>query len=344
MIGAIVALLGAGVVMVFSIGQTASTSELPNPNGYNDLLRAGQAVAGKIGDFPDLDHSGLRALVATNAEALRLVRVGLSHRSAVPTDVQITNFATISRDLMGLKSLGLLLCAEGRLAEMENHPADAARSYIDAIHLGIEMSRGGLMMNRLVGIACEGLGSIRLVKLLPQLTCEQIRPVIAELEKIDENTVPWREVLQNENRFARAQLGSYPNPIKLASDLWQARNVRKASEERHDVAAAHLRLLTAEVALRTYRCDQGTGPGTLAELIPRYLQHLPIDPFSGKPLVYRIASTNWLLYSLGPDRVDNAGIPVGKLMSGDYLILMGLGASKSGKGQDNGDLLYDSGW
>jgi Bacterial type II secretion system protein G. len=204
------------------------------------------------------------------------------------------------------------------------------------------MSHGGLMMNRLVGIACEGVGSIPLVKLLPKLTCEQVRPLIADFEKIDDTSVPWSEVLQNENRFARAQLGNYPNPIKLVSDLRQARDTRRASAERHDLAAAHLRLLIVELALRTYRCDQGKAPVNLTQLVPKYLQSLPKDPFSSNPLVYRPAGTNWVLYSLGPDRVDDGGKPVGKIISGDYLI--GFGASKSGKGQNKGDLLYDSGW
>ena len=341
-VGVVTALLGAGVVVLLSFGRTSAPSPLPNPNGYDDLLKAGQAVT-MNGDSPaDLDRDGLRSVVATNAEALRLLRVGLTRRCAIPTDAQITNFAGISRDLMGLKSLARVLSAEGRLAEMENHPADAARSYLDAIRLGTEMSRGGLMMNRLVGIACEGAGSISLVKLLPELTCEQMRPMVAELEQIDVSSVTWREVLRNENRFVRAQMGSYPNPIKLVSGLWQARTMRRASEERHELAAAHLRLLTLELALRCYRCEQGNGPGSLALLAPKYLQRLPSDPFGGNPLVYRPVGTNWLLYSLGPDRVDDGGKPVGKIISGDYLI--GFGISRSGQGQNKGDLLYDSPW
>jgi hypothetical protein len=333
-------LLVIGVALVMSIGRKAAPTALPNPNGYDDLLHAGQAVTGNIDDAPDLDQEKLHALVATNAEALRLLRVGLSRRCVVPTEALIANFANVSGDLIGLKSLAMVLSAEGRLAEIENRSADAAQSYVDAIRLGNEMSHGGLMMNRLVGIACEGIGSIHLVKLLPKLNCEQVRPLIAELEKIDDTTVQWREVIQNENRFARAQLGNYPNPIKLVSDLWQARDMRRASAERHDLAAAHLRLLIVELALRAYRCDEGKGPGSLTQLLPKYFQSLPIDPFSGNPLVYRPTGTNWVLYSLGPDRVDDGGKPLGKIISGDYLI----GGSKSRKGQNKGDLLYDSEW
>jgi hypothetical protein len=341
-LAAVTFLLVVGTMLVWSIGRKAAPTALPTPNGYDDLLRAGHYVTGRIDDAPDLHHDGLHALVATNAEALRLLRVGLSHRCAVPTEAQIANFANVSRDLISLKSLARVLSAEGRLGEMENRPADAARSYVDAIRLGSEMSHGGLMMNRLVGIACEGVGSIPLVKLLPKLNCEQVRPLIADLERVDDNTVPWKEVLQNENRFVRAQLGNYPAPVRLITGLWQARSMRKASAERHDLAAAHLRLLIVELALRAYRCDKGKGPGELTQLAPKYLQSLPRDPFSGNLLVYRPAGTNWVLYSVGPDRVDDGGKPVGKIISEDYLI--GFGASKSGKGRNKGDLMYDSEW
>src|ERR1051325_3949715 len=126
--GLVTALLGGLMAALGCFGRMGSPSALPSRNGYDELLRAGQAVTGNFDDVPDLAHDGLRALLATNAEALRLVRIGLSHRCAVPTETQIANFANVSRDLISLKSLARLLSAEGRLAEMENRPACAARS------------------------------------------------------------------------------------------------------------------------------------------------------------------------------------------------------------------------
>ena len=120
--GVATALLGAGVV-VLSVGRTPE-SPLPNPNGYDDFLKAGHTVTGKLYDLAELDHAGLQVLVATNAEALRLLRVGLSRRCAVPTDKTIANFGATAGDLMGLKSLAMLLSAEGRLAKMENRLAE----------------------------------------------------------------------------------------------------------------------------------------------------------------------------------------------------------------------------
>ena len=342
-------LLALGVIFVLAmvtvlflfVGRTPPSPPLPNPNGYDDFRRAGQAVAGNLDEFSDLDHEGLRALVVSNAEALRMLRVGLTHRCAVPTDAAIANLAAVNHDLIALKSLAKMLCAEGRLAEMENRPGDAAHSYIDAIRLGTEMSHGGLLIHRLVCIACEGMGSQAVSKLLPRLTCEQMWPLVAELEGIDGSTITWEEVLRNENRFVRGQMGKYHNPIKLVSDYWQVRSTLRTKEDRHDLAVAHLRLLTTELALRCYQCDHRSTPGSLQQLVPKYLQAVPSDPFSSHPLVYRPAGTNWLLYSLGPDRVDDGGKPVGKIISGDF---PGFVASKSDGSPNKGDLLFDSPW
>ncbi len=322
-----VALVAVGLAFVFTFGRSPA-SPLPNPNGYDDLVQAGQTITGNTVDVADLDHDELRALVTTNAEALRLLRLGLTRDCAVPTDAAIANFGTFTGNLMGLKSLANLLSAEGRLAEMENRWPDAARSYIDSMRLGTAMSRGGLIVNRLVGIACEAMGSIRLVRLISKLDCDQMRPLVSQLEQIDRSTVTWREVIVNENRFARGQLGSYPNPIRLVSDWLHARKVSESAEEKHDLAAAHLRLLTTELALRRYRCDHGNAPVSLQHLLPKYFERMPSDPFSSRPLVYRPTGTNWVLYSIGPDRIDDAGKPV----------------LRTKAGQRMGDLRYDSAW
>jgi hypothetical protein len=332
--------LVAAATITFLFGRTSSPI-LPNPNGYDDLLKAGELVVGKLDEISDLDHDGIRALLSTNAEPLRLLRIGCECQ--VPTETTITNFTGVMTDLINLKALAKLLLAEGRLAEKENRFGDAARSYVDAIHIGVEMSRGGLMINRLVGIACEAMGAKPLTTLIPKLGCDQIQPIISNLEQIETNTVTWNEVVINENRFARAQMGIYPNPIKLVSELWQARTTRQQAHLRHDLAAAHFRLIIVELTLRCYQSEQGHAPTQLTELIPRYLQRVPLDPFSNSPLVYRSQGTNWLLYSLVPDRVDDGGKPIDRIISGDYLVGFGNSGAVS-RERKKGDLFYDSPW
>jgi hypothetical protein len=210
---------------------------------------------------------------------------------------------------------------------MDNRLADAAQSYVDCIRLGNEMSRGGLIINRLVGIACEAIGASRLSKLVLKLNPQEARPVISELEEIDSARVTWEEILRNENRFSRYQLRKGSNPITWVIELWQRRQTIQVAERIDNRLIAHERLLMAELAVRCYQSEQGRVPPSLELLIPKYLQRVPSDPFSGGPVIYHPQGTNWLLYSIGEDGVDDGGKRVGRSVSGTVT---------------NGDLFYDS--
>ena len=53
------------------------------------------------------------------------------------------------------------------------------------------------------------------------------------------------------------------------------------------------------------------GAADLAELVPGYLSTVPADPFGGgEPLRYKRVENSYLLWSIGPDGVDDGGKPV----------------------------------
>ena len=93
------------VIIALVASRSAPHQTLPNPNGYDDFVRAGETIAGNVSDFANLDPEAIRELVATNAESLRLLRVALTRPAAVPTDALIRNFATASSDFIALKNL-----------------------------------------------------------------------------------------------------------------------------------------------------------------------------------------------------------------------------------------------
>ncbi len=287
--------LVAGAVLLAllasSIGRPPAPAPLPNPNGYDDFVRAGEVILGNVGDFPDLDHDSLRQLVSANAEPLRLLRVGLTRQCLTPMDLSLTNNAGFSH-LAGMKRLVQLLAAEGRLQEMENQPADAARSYVDAIRFGNDISRGGFLITRLVGMACEMVGCAPLAKLVPKLSPDEALAVLTDLDKLDAGRVTWAEVQRNERRFMRYQMREHPNPVMWVRAWWGTREAMRMSETKHKRMVARERLLAAEVALRCYQSKQGHPPARLDELVPNYLSHVPEDPFSGLPLIYRAQVTN----------------------------------------------------
>jgi hypothetical protein len=68
-------------------------------------------------------------------------------------------------------------------------------------------------------------------------------------------------------------------------------------------------LLTARVGLacRVLKGRTGQYPETLDALVPGLLTEIPIDPFTGKPLVYRRDGEGFIVYSLGSNLKDDGG-------------------------------------
>ena len=61
-------------------------------------------------------------------------------------------------------------------------------------------------------------------------------------------------------------------------------------------------------ALQVYYIDHGEYPESLDALVPDYMPEVPIDPFTGDPMVYRQEGEPYTLYSLGADMEDDGGV------------------------------------
>jgi len=74
-------------------------------------------------------------------------------------------------------------------------------------------------------------------------------------------------------------------------------------------------LLALKLASKAYRRQRSTWPKRIQDLSPTFIGHVPDDPFMpGRPLRMRAAGADLVIYSVGPDGVDNGGRPVaGKL-------------------------------
>jgi hypothetical protein len=60
-------------------------------------------------------------------------------------------------------------------------------------------------------------------------------------------------------------------------------------------------------ALAAYRSDNHRYPAKLNDLAPKYLATIPVDLFSGKPLIYRPTENGYLFYSVGVNGKDDGG-------------------------------------
>jgi hypothetical protein len=91
-----------------------------------------------------------------------------------------------------------------------------------------------------------------------------------------------------------------------ATGLASARFYQEAVENHAVVEGA---LTGTVLAIGGYRTEHGRYPEKLQELIPKYLDRVPIDPLSGGETRYRQTTGGYLLYSVGPNRKDDGGPP-----------------------------------
>lgn len=70
---------------------------------------------------------------------------------------------------------------------------------------------------------------------------------------------------------------------------------------------AHVRTARVALAVQRYRLAAGKLPDTLADLVPVYLDAVPVDPFDGKRLRYKKLEIGFVVYSIGDDLTNDGG-------------------------------------
>lgn len=74
------------------------------------------------------------------------------------------------------------------------------------------------------------------------------------------------------------------------------------------IAWYRLQAVRAAVGLMRFHLSERRWPDSLDELVPRFMPSIPVDPFDGRPLRYRLENGSPILWSIGHDRVDDGGV------------------------------------
>ena len=112
--------LAALVALLYKSTPTPSAVALPNPNGYDDFVKAGLEVTVDRDGYPNGGEiESLRTFITNNAEPLRQLRLGLSRDCRVPIEYSQDYVGGHLPELASLKQLGHTVIREGKLAEME---------------------------------------------------------------------------------------------------------------------------------------------------------------------------------------------------------------------------------
>jgi hypothetical protein len=281
----IVAVLLVVAAVIFTFSQPAAPqTPLPQPNGYDDFVKAGGMVSDNASDYVTMSEEELRAFVRKNAEALKLARVGLGRGCRVPLEYSATSTTNLY-NLPLIKRLAQAMTAEGRLAEMENRPADAAEAYLAVIRLGCAMSQGGLIIDSLVDIAIESIGTTGMQRLAPTLDAKQCREAAAALELCEARRDPTEVIRAQERAWARRTWG-FKGQIAGLFTFKTLRQIEQKWVSKANAQQTRTRSLLVQLAARAYELEKGERPKSVADLVPAYLKTIPQDPATGTNLAY----------------------------------------------------------
>ncbi|HZO87573.1 MAG TPA: hypothetical protein VFB38_04480 [Chthonomonadaceae bacterium] len=208
------------------------TPTMPKPNAFDFYRTAGMNLrdddqigvalsnrrpqADKAVEQPQSAHKGperpqdhiyslaeKEALVRENASALLVLRQGLAYPYQEPPARSLN---AVFPHLAKYRSLARLLALEAQTKAARGDWAGAVRSDLDAIEMGEQIPHGGILIGKLVGIACEAIGRKPLWKAIDHLNAGQARATARRLERIRGLHVPIAETLKEEKWFTLAGL------------------------------------------------------------------------------------------------------------------------------------------
>jgi hypothetical protein len=269
------------------VGPLPPIQPLPNPNGYDDFVKAGEMLSSDFSndDYRQFSVEKLRVLMTKDAEALQIARIGLQKECRVPLDFSATSPAHLE-ELSAIKLVEHGFAAEDQLAEMENRLSDAVKSYLDMVRLANQSSYGGTLLDEMVGRTMEAIGTENLQKFFNKLDAKSCRETAEALETLDAQRQTWNEVMQQENNWSRR---TYPGIRNEFARLIEHNSLEKTfqnAEQKYQEQQTKTRQLLIDLAARAYELDKGKTPASVADLVPDYLKTIPQDPFTGTNMVF----------------------------------------------------------
>ena len=282
-------LIGAIVVGYLILPKGQAVPVLPVPNGYDDLLKAAQLVVSDgRRSYDDATDAEIADLVTRNRSAIELARIGCERDCRVALEPNRNYWINHGNVQNRFKLVARVFLAEGLLAERDGRTNDAAHSYLDGIRFARCSSRGGCIVDRLIGMNCENFVADRLGGLVQMLDARTCREFCKVLEALDADTEPWEATSQRNRIYLRTISTPRERIIDWVADLERRRKGqprRDTPRKQHaDEGSLRLRYLIVHLAKRAYRLENGKTARQATQLVPSYLRAIPKDPFSQKEI------------------------------------------------------------
>jgi len=122
---------------------------------------------------------------------------------------------------------------------------------------------------------------------------------------VERGRLPFPERVQGDDNAVEREVAQLPRYYILTRMLTPA--LGRAFTE-HANCVARLRCAVAALGVERYRLANNALPEKLEDVVPKHLEEIPADPFDGKPLRYKKLDKGYVIYSIGPNGVDDGGI------------------------------------
>jgi hypothetical protein len=272
---------------------------LPEPNGYDDLMEASRMLHGiwirdrsfisewnieacEGYDIPS--YASVSRSVGRCSEVYAKVEEALQRKCRIPPRYDLPH-SDPNRAWL-IRGVAMTVVAKGSLAEVELRRDEAIEAYLNVSRIGRALESGGLPNDLRVGWGIEKTGLSWFAGVVETLTPEQCRHLIAAIQSIDAGREPIEDTMKR-GRLWEMSGGGWMGRLMFVLSWMTQDDERARMNEQADHVEALYQLLTAELAVRCYEAEHGCPPQTLAELVPGYLPEAPLDPRSGRSLVYR---------------------------------------------------------
>jgi hypothetical protein len=141
----------------------------------------------------------LRMYIKKNKPAIDMIKVGITKNNY--TSPEMNSFNELLPNLSGYRALAKTMIADAKIKEIDGDIKGAYDEYFNIIKFAQDSSKGGTLVEGLVGVAMESLALKSMRLSLKKLDSRTLETVIAKLKESEDNFTPLSETLKKENRI-----------------------------------------------------------------------------------------------------------------------------------------------
>ncbi|QDT02403.1 hypothetical protein K227x_07790 [Rubripirellula lacrimiformis] len=249
----------------------------------------------------------------------------------VPVEFKPDFFSHHSDDVLKLNKLSSAVRFASDVAAFNGDFDKAALYGIVHLDLANATRRGGLIVDHLVAVAISDRG-VNALRSLRNRFDEGVRGnLLAALSRHEREREAHSEIVARDAKW-EAESGCEDDGNELSEDDLFDPDSELSIEQQRDLvqfikafgnrpeaemqaiyadldrrALAMTRLLSVDLAIRSWKDRTGHYPHSIRELEPDILSSVPRDPFTDGDFIYRRSEDSFELYSTGPDKTDSGG-------------------------------------